>query len=121
MSIIVKQPKPGTFELSVQGRLDAEDYKHFTPIVESSIAKHGKANLLVHLPAELQFTPSAMWEDLKFTASHYSDIERLAVISDDPSKSWLAAIAKPFTAADVHFFPTTELSAAREWLEGADS
>ena len=121
MSILVRQPKPGTFELSVQGKLEAEDYKNFTPVVESSIARRGKARLLVHLPAEIQFTPGAMWEDLKFTATHYRDIDRLAVVSDDPSKSWMAAIAKPFTGADVHFFPTTEIDAAREWLERADS
>lgn len=119
MSVIVRQPQPGSFELSIQGKLEAEDYRKFTPTVESSIAEHGKADLLVHLPAELQFTPGAIWEDLKFTATHYNDIRRLAVISDDPSKSWLATIAKPFTRADVRFFPTTSIDKAREWLGNA--
>ena len=117
MTIIVKKPQPGTFELSIQGKLEAEDYRKLTPIVEASIAERGKANLLVHLPSELQFTPGALWEDLKFTATHYNDIRRLAVVSDDPSKSWLASIAKPFTRADVRFFPTTSIDAAKEWLE----
>ena len=119
MSVIVDQLGTGAFELTVEGTVEKQDYAHFKPILESSIEIRGEVQLLVHLPGKLQITPGAFWEDLKFSASHYGDIHRLAIVCDDASKSWLATIARPFTRADVRFFPSSELDTARDWIAAA--
>lgn len=116
MSVIVNQPRPGVFELNIEDTLEAQDYRKFTPIVDAFIEEYGKAHLLVRLPTEFKVTAGALWEDLKFGASHFNDIERLAIVSDDPTQSWLASIARPFTNAEVRFFPSTELDDARAWI-----
>lgn len=79
--------------------------------------------MLVQLTEPQGWTPKALWEDLKFDVKHYSDVDRLAVVGDDASESWMANIAKPFTAADVRFFPKQELDRARGWVlqSGADA
>lgn len=121
ISVIFNQPRPGVFELNIQDTLETQDYRKFAPIVDAFIEEYGKAHLPVRLPTQLKITPGALWEDLKFGVAHINDIERLAIVSDNPSQSWLASIASPFTSAEVRFFPGSELDEARAWIGKLDS
>jgi hypothetical protein len=121
MSVIIDQIGPKALELGIAGTLEKKDYKHFTTYAEQIIKAHGEINLLVRLPDKLRFTPAALWEDLKFDVSHHGDVARLALVSADESKEWLATIAKPFTRAEVRFMPADQIDAAREWVSGAAS
>lgn len=103
-------------ELNVKGTVDESDYKQFVPLAEARIEKRGHLNLLVDISEVSGFRPAALWEDLKFDVKHYSDVSRLAIVGKDESRAWLATIAKPFTGADVEFYPKSELDAARRWV-----
>lgn len=118
MTVTIDRIGPGSLELGIAGKLEKKDYEKFIPYAEAAIEEHGKVNLLVHVPDTPRFTPAAFWEDLKFDVSHYSDVERLALVSADESKEWLATISKPFTRAEVRFFPVDSLDEARTWVAG---
>jgi len=121
MTVTIEKIGPKTLEISVMGTLDKEDYEKFTPRAEAAIKRHGEVNFLVHVPEKPRFTPAALWEDLKFDVSHYSDVGRVALVSTDPAKEWLATISKPFTRAEVRFFDADQVGAAREWLAESEA
>jgi hypothetical protein len=58
-----------------------------------------------------------LWEDTKFAARHFSDIEQLAVVGETKWQHGMAVFCKPFTAATSRYFDHTALGEARTWLE----
>lgn len=103
-------------ELNVRGKLEEEDYRTFRPLAEERIRDFGSVNLLVRVSDFQGWTPSAMWEDLKFDVAHYSDVSRLALVGDEPSTKWMAWVSKPFTQAEVEHFPEARIEDARSWI-----
>ena len=116
MAISVDKLGADALELTVHGTVRKADYELFRPHVEARIDKHDKPSLLVHVADLTGFTPAALWEDLKFDAAHYNDIERVAIVGEDTSRKWMATLAKPFTQAEVRYFQQTELDEARTWV-----
>ncbi|MGD2129105.1 MAG: STAS/SEC14 domain-containing protein [Lysobacterales bacterium] len=116
MSLTMFELGPAALEVIVAGRLGTADYETFIPEVERRIRDHGKVGLLLNVSGFRGWSPGALWEDLKFEMKHYRDVSRLALVADNPNKQWLAAMAKPFTAAEVKFFPIVAHETAREWV-----
>ena len=119
MAVKIDRIAPATLELGLVGTIEKHDYELFRPHAEATIKEHGKVNFVVHIPEKPRFTPAALWEDLKFDVAHFSDVGRLALVSTDESKRWLATISKPFTRAEVRFFEADRVEDAREWVSGA--
>ena len=118
MAITVDPLGVNALELTITGTVGKKDYELFRPHVEGRIEKYDKTNLLVNVVDLSGITPAALWEDLKFDVSHFNDIRRLAIAGEDTSRKWMATLAKPFTTADVKYFPQAELEAARMWVQG---
>ncbi|MEZ5978672.1 MAG: STAS/SEC14 domain-containing protein [Planctomycetota bacterium] len=106
-------------ELDVEGKLTRADYQNFAPFLERRIQEHGAISLLVVLHDFAGWTAGAMWEDVKFDASHYSDVERLAIVGESKWQRGLTAFSKPFTGAEVKYFDAADEPAARVWVEGS--
>jgi len=117
---IVEKNHDRTVEVHVSGRLEKKDYEYFAPEIEKLIREHGKLNLLVHLENFDGWSAGALWEDVKFDAKHFRDIERLAIIGDQDWEKGMTTFCKPFTTAEVKFFPPEEIEQARAWTEAAD-
>jgi hypothetical protein len=73
-------------------------------------------SLLLNVSAFRGWSAGALWEDLKFDMKHYHDVARLALVAENPDKEWMATLSKPFTAAEVKFFPIVAHETAREWV-----
>ncbi len=116
MSFAVMEIGPSALEVIVQGKLEKSDYRKFIPEVEKRIREHGKVSLLLNVSHFHGWSPAALWEDLKFDARHYNDVARLALVARNPDKKWMATLSRPFTAADVKFFPEDAHETAREWV-----
>jgi len=71
--------------LTLVGELESKDFTHFTPEVERAVKKHRKTRSLVEMQNFHGWTMGAMWEDIKFDAHQYLNIERLALVGD---KKW---------------------------------
>ena len=106
-------------EVFLSGKLVKEDYEVFVPEVERLVKPHGKIRMLVVMHDFHGWTAGALWEDTKFAAHHFSDIDRLAVVGETRWQQGMATFCKPFTAATVKYFDHTALNEARAWLQNA--
>ncbi|HEY2412470.1 MAG TPA: STAS/SEC14 domain-containing protein [Pirellulaceae bacterium] len=118
MAIELKEQAGGkTLIVHVQDKLTKEDYDHFLPEVERLIKQHGKINILFDMHDFHGWTLSAMWEDTKFAAHHFRDIERLAVVGEKKWQEWMTTFCRPFTTARTRYFEHGEMEEARQWLQ----
>ena len=100
------------------GRLTAQDYERFAPEVERLIKQHGKVRVLMEMIDFHGWDPGALWEDIKFDARHFRDIERLAMVGETRWQAGMAAFCKPFTSAKIRYFEHGHETEARSWIEG---
>lgn len=109
-----------TVGFKLSGKLHDEDYKKFVPLVEAEIAKDGKVNLLSQFHDFHGWDARALWDDIKFSATHCTKIKRIALVGDKTWEKWMAKICKPFTMAEIKYFDGSEVDAAKTWLAEAD-
>jgi len=115
--IEVKEQAGGNIlDITVTGWLTKEDYEHFVPEVERIIREHRKARVLFEMHEFHGWTLSALWEDIKFDARHFGDIERLAFVGERKWEAGMASFCKPFTSASIRYFDRGQEDEARQWL-----
>ena len=118
MSIKLEEKNGGKLlEALLTGKLAKEDYEAFVPVVEQLVAVHGKIRMLVVMHDFHGWTAGALWEDTKFAAHHFRDIERIAIVGETKWEKGLAIFCVPFTAAEVRYFDHAALEEARAWLK----
>ena len=103
------------FKLS--GKLHDEDYKHFVPLVDAAIAEEGKVRMLAQFHDFHGWDMHALWDDTKFSTTHCTKIERIALVGEKKWEEWMAKVCKPFTMAKIEYFDASEIEAAWKWLE----
>jgi SpoIIAA-like len=119
-AVTLKEANGGKLlEIRLTGKLAKEDYSHFVPVVERLVKEHGKIRLLVEMLDFHGWSAGALWEDMKFDAKHFRDIERLAIVGESKWQHGMAVFCKPFTTATVRYFDRAEEAQAREWLLSA--
>jgi hypothetical protein len=108
-----------TVGFTLCGKLHDADYKQFVPLVDAEIAKDGKVNVLAQFHDFHGWDARALWDDIKFSTTHCTKIERIALVGDRKWEQWMAAVCKPFTMAKVRYFDASEIDAAKAWLAEA--
>jgi len=98
-------------------KLTKEDYELFVPQLEGLMDQEKTIRILVEFQDFQGWTLGALWEDTKFGARHFNDIDRLAVVGDRQWEKFLTVFIKPFTTATVRYFDSLEKEAAKEWLK----
>lgn len=106
-------------EVAASGKLTHSDYEHFVPAFERLVKQVGKLRVLFEMTDFHGWEVAALWDDVKFDLTHFSDIERLAFVGDRKWEKGMSAFCRPFTSAAIRYFDYTELDAARKWLEAA--
>lgn len=104
-------------EVQVSGKLVHEDYQHLVPEFERLVKRHGKIRLLFEMADFHGWESAALWDDIKFSLKHFSDIERLAMVGDKKWEKGMSVFCKPFTKAKIRYFDRTAIAEARTWLE----
>jgi len=104
-------------EIHVTGKLGKSDYDNFLPRIETLMKAHGKVRMLLYLHEFHGWSVGALWEDLKFDAKHFNDIERLAIVGESKWQEGMSAFCKPFTTAEIKYFDHDQLPAARQWVQ----
>jgi hypothetical protein len=117
MSVEFKQRDGGRIlEVRVSGKMTASDYKQFVPEFERLVKAYGRLRVLVDFHDFHGWTPSGFWEDIKFDARYFADIERLAIIGETGWQKGMAWFCEPFTKARIRYFTPDQADAARQWL-----
>ena len=115
---VEKTTRGSIVTLKIREKLDKNDYATFVPMIESQMRDGLPLRLLVELHDFKGWTAGALWEDTKFAARHFHDIERLAVVGDSQWEKGVALFVKPFTSADVRYFDMQTVDEARQWVHG---
>jgi hypothetical protein len=119
MTVELKELDNGQLlEVHLTGKLVKEDYETFVPAVDRLVKEHHKVRMLVVMQDFHGWTAGALWEDIKFDAKHFNDIERLAIVGETKWEKGMAVFCKPFTGAKVRYFDRTQAAEARDWLAG---
>ena len=113
----LRRPTFSTIEIT--GRLAAEDYEQFVPVIERLLKEHGKIRMLIEMHDFHGWTAGALWRDIKFDARHFKDIERVAMVGESKWQHGMAVVCKPFTAAKIRYFNRSSVDQARAWLISA--
>jgi hypothetical protein len=111
----IEQNRPLVLEIRVQGKLTASDYDNFVPQIEA-LLKKGKIRMIVELVDFHGWSAGALWEDTKFAARHFNDIDRIAIIGNTNWEKGMAVFCKPFTRAKIRYFDTAEIENAKNWI-----
>lgn len=104
-------------EVHVSGKLTDADYQQFIPRSEELIRQHGKLSVLFDMSGLQGWDMQAAWDDIKFSAKHFSDLKRVAMVGEKKWQQGMTEFCKPFTKAQVRYFEHAELPAAHVWLE----
>ncbi len=117
MSLELKEETDGrTLVVNLSGKLLKRDYGHFVPEVERLIQQHGKIRILMDMRDFHGWTLGGLWEDIKFDAKHFKDIERVAMVGEKKWEKWMAMFCRPFTTAEIRYFDQSQADQAYDWI-----
>lgn len=103
-------------EVQMTGRLSKTDYEQFVPAVDALIRQHGRIRMLIEMHDFHGSTGGALWQDIKFDARHFNDIERIAMVGETKWQHGMSVFCKPFTTAKIRYFDQGATEEARVWL-----
>jgi hypothetical protein len=111
---------PDVLAIEAIGKVTHEDYQTILiPMAEAMMAK-GPIKMIYIIGKEFTgYNLEALWDDGAFGIKHWREFKRIAVVAD---LVWLRAsisMFAPFFSAEVRLFNLPELSAAKDWIFGA--
>ena len=98
------------------GKLNDDDLKKFTALLEQLIAENGPLSLLIELENFHGWDPDAAWTDFMFMTKHEDDFKHIAIIGEKRWEHWMTALGNAFTATEIRYFKRDELLVAWDWL-----
>ena len=116
-AVALKETNGGkVLEIQLTGKLAKEDYEQLVPAVERMVKEHGRIRILVEMRDFHGWTAGALWQDIKFDAKHFKDIDRVAMVGETKWQHGMAIFCKPFTTASIRYFDHAAIDQARAWL-----
>ena len=112
----LKSNLPNVLGFKLSGKLHDEDYKQFVPVIDAALAQHGKVRLLAQFHDFHGWDLHALWDDIKFSTTHCTKIDRIALVGDKTWEQWMAKVCKPFTMAKIRYFDASQMGEAWSWL-----
>jgi hypothetical protein len=113
----INPPVDNVLWVKVNGKLSREEYTQLVPSWEQMIARYGKLRLLFQMePGFTGWEPMAAWDDLKFSVSHRSELERVAMVGEKKWHETLTKLSKLLVNTEVRYFEDSQLDEAQRWL-----
>ncbi len=114
---VQKAPVGTIISLKFKEKLDRKDYEMFVPMIESQMKNNAPIRIIVELIEFKGWTAGALWKDTKFSARHYKDIEKLAIVGDKKWEKGINVFFKPFAGTAVRYFEPQAIDQAWEWIK----
>jgi hypothetical protein len=100
------------------GKVTGDDYETvLIPAMEAALEKYDKVRALAQMGPEFSgFEASAMWDDAKVGLKHYTNWEKIALVTD---VEWVIHSVKVFgvlVPGEVKLFSNDQLAAALAWV-----
>jgi hypothetical protein len=109
-------PSEKILGFKMSGKLSDADYKIFVPVIDAAISKQGKVRILAQFHDFHGWDLHALWDDIKFSTTHCTLLERIALVGEKKWEEWMAKVCKPFTMATIKYFDAANIDAAWAWL-----
>lgn len=100
------------------GKVTAEDYEStLIPAVETALAIEGKARMLYVMGSDFEgYEAEAALDDARMGLHHWSDFERIAVVTDHDMYRTMIKGFGFMMPGEVKVFGVDELDDAKEWI-----
>ncbi|HEU4321498.1 MAG TPA: STAS/SEC14 domain-containing protein [Acidimicrobiia bacterium] len=108
----------GVIGAKASGTVTADDYESvLIPAVSKATEGDGKAKFLLIFGDEFEgYSADAAMDDAKLGAHHWSDFDKIALVSDHTVYRGLVKGFGFLMPGEVRVFPMSELDAATDWL-----
>lgn len=98
---------------AVLGEFTLDDFKQFEESALYVLKTPGPVNLLLDLRDMVNYTVDVAWEELKFfSREHSHDFSKIAIVTNDQWRTWLAWLSRIFIDADISVFQDYEEAVA---------
>ena len=102
------------------GVLTHQDYAAAVPELENALElAKAPVRLMISLENFHGWEIGALWDELRFGATHGRDFSRVAVVGERALEEWGTRLSKPFVKAEMRYFGHGERQAAEAWLLGS--
>jgi len=100
------------------GEVSKDDYeKVLIPRIEELVRRQGEINYLLILETNVgNFTAGAWWDDFKLGLKHFTQWNRIAVVTDQKGVEWASDALRLFIPGKSRGYPMAELDAAIKWV-----
>ncbi|KAF0095427.1 MAG: hypothetical protein E1N59_922 [Puniceicoccaceae bacterium 5H] len=105
--------------LRLSGKLDDADYQAIVTLLEERIAAHGKIRLFWEMVDFEGWTAKGILQDAKFDLKHANDFQKIALVGEQEWEEKMTQLMKPFTKAEVRYFPLDQRAKALSWAQTA--
>jgi hypothetical protein len=117
---LIEGMPPDVLAIEAIGKVTHEDYRTTLIPKAEAMMSNGAIKMLYVIREEFTgYELEALWDDGAFGIKHWREFKRIAVVAD---LVWLRAsisMFAPFFSAEVRLFNLPELSAAKDWIFGA--
>ncbi|MBP7000688.1 STAS/SEC14 domain-containing protein [Amaricoccus sp.] len=108
--------------IAAAGEITARDYAEtLRPLIEARLRLRPKLKLLYLVGPDFGYSAGAVLADARLGLTHWSDFERVAIVTDI---DWIARSVRvfaPLIPGEVRVFPTDALAAARDWISAPEA
>ncbi|MCF8721827.1 STAS/SEC14 domain-containing protein [Nitrospina gracilis] len=116
--IAVEKLGENRVSLTLPEKVEVNDFPSAAPEVDGLIERYGRIRLLLNLASLRRWDGwQAIKEHIAFVRAHHHHIQRIAVVVGPLWQRIAVRVMRVIVYARVHVFETTELEAARAWLQ----
>ncbi len=100
------------------GEVSKEDYESvLIPHIEDLARRRHELNYLLVLDTDVgNFSAAAWWEDFRLALKHFSQWNKVAIVTDQKGVEWFADVSRFFIPGKVKGFELEELEEAKKWV-----
>jgi len=116
MHAILDLPDPNIVGIKLSGTLTEDDYEAIVPHMEDVFEAHLTTRILFVLDDVDGWDPDERWTDWAFDIRHAQEVDKAAVVGDDPWEQWVEKVNLLFPGAQVHTYEDED--EALDWIRG---
>lgn len=108
--------------VSASGKLNADDYRNImVPQVHRILEAHGSVRMFYQLGPEWDgFTAGAGLQDMILGVEHWTDFERIAIVTDSTWIREAVCLFAPMFSKPMKVFANAEAEIAKDWIAVGD-
>lgn len=113
----IEETRGSLIVVRAAGRLTASDYGEFVPTFDRWTSEVDRpVEMLLVLGPGFGWTPSGLWQDLKFNVRHRRTFFRIAVMGHKTWHRWITGASRLLFKAEIRYFGADK-PGADAWLQ----